>query len=94
MTALMPSETACLANEDDGQAVRDSSVVQTVWTSPEEIVAFFLYLANLVASEATRSNISLTTEFINYVPRLGSNTSVGVDLSEDLVDIDLERLLG
>ena len=64
MTALMPSETACLANEDDGQAVRDSSLVQTVWTSPEEIVAFFLYLANLVASEATRSNISLTTEFM------------------------------
>ena len=61
VTALVPSETACLASSP-GRSRRTA-----VWTSRDEIVDFLLYLANFEASEATRSNISFTIEFMMFM---------------------------
>ena len=52
MTALVPSETACLASSPGRMSLTD------VWISRDEIVDFLLYAASLEASVATRSKIS------------------------------------
>jgi translation initiation factor IF-1 len=52
VTALVPSETACLASSP-GRMRRT-----LVWISREEMVLFLLYAASLEASVATRSKIS------------------------------------
>ena len=52
VTALVPSETACLASSP-GRIRRTE-----VWISREEMVDFLLYAASLLASVATRSKIS------------------------------------
>lgn len=57
MTALVPSDTACLASSP-GRIRRTD-----VWISREEMVDFLLYAASLDASVATRSKMSLTKEF-------------------------------
>lgn len=53
VTALVPSETACLASSP-GRMSRTE-----VWISREEMVDFLLYAASLEASVATRSKISM-----------------------------------
>lgn len=52
MTALVPSDTACLASSP-GRIRRTD-----VWISLDEMVDFFVYAASLDASVATRSKIS------------------------------------
>lgn len=52
VTALVPSETACLASSP-GRMRRTE-----VWISREEMVDFLLYAASLEASVATRSKMS------------------------------------
>ena len=52
VTALVPSETACLASSP-GRIRRTE-----VWISRDEMVDFLLYAANLDASVATRSKMS------------------------------------
>lgn len=64
MTALVPSETACLANSP-GRISRTE-----VWISRDEMVDFLLYAASLEASVATRSKMSLTKEFRMDMARL------------------------
>ena len=64
MTALVPSETACLANSP-GRTNRTA-----VWISREERVAFLLMVDNFPASEANRSKVSLMKEFKMEIPRL------------------------
>ena len=58
MTALVPSETACLDNSPG------RINLTAVWISLAEMVDFLLYAANLEASEAILSKISLTKEFM------------------------------
>lgn len=52
MTALVPSETACLASSPGRMSLTE------VWISREEMVDFLLYAASFEASVATRSKIS------------------------------------
>jgi hypothetical protein len=52
VTALVPSETACLASSPGRMSRTD------VWISRDEMVDFLLYAASLEASVATRSKIS------------------------------------
>ena len=52
VTALVPSETACLASSPGRMRRTD------VWISREEMVDFLLYAASLEASVATRSKMS------------------------------------
>lgn len=54
VTALVPSETACLASSPGRMSRTD------VWISREEMVDFLLYAASLDASVATRSKMSKT----------------------------------
>ena len=64
VTALVPSDTACLANSP-------GSIKRTaVWISRDDNVAFLLYVANFPASVAIRSKISLIKEFIMDIPFL------------------------
>ena len=56
VTALVPSETACLASSP-GRISRTE-----VWISRDEMVDFLLYAASLDASVATRSKISVGDE--------------------------------
>jgi len=69
VTALVPSETACLASSPGrisrtlvmvSQVVRFQRMRGTyeVWISRDEIVDFLLYAASLDASVATRSKMS------------------------------------
>lgn len=69
MTALVPSETACLASSPGrmsrtlqlGQndwADREKRQTHDVWISRDEMVDFLLYAASLDASVATRSKMS------------------------------------
>ena len=68
VTALVPSETACLASSPGRmrrtlKSVRKEQLMgieetYEVWISREEIVDFLLYAASFDASVATRSNIS------------------------------------
>jgi len=105
VTALVPSEMACLESSP-GRMSRTA-----VWISREEMVDRWLYEASLDASEAIRSKISETKELriamallliisfdSNEVERASlRDTSVGVDLLEDLVDVGrvgLDPLLG
>jgi hypothetical protein len=64
VTALVPSETACLASSP-GNMRRTA-----VWISREESVAFLLYVVSLPASSAMRPKISLMNEFIMDMPFL------------------------
>ena len=57
VTALVPSETACLASSP-GRSRRTA-----VWISLEERVAFLLYLDSFDASVASLSKMSLINEF-------------------------------
>ncbi|KAJ6738575.1 hypothetical protein OIU74_003519 [Salix koriyanagi] len=58
VTALVPSETACLANSPG------KTSLTAVWISLEVIVGFLLYLASREDSCASFSKISLIKEFI------------------------------
>ena len=64
VTALVPSETACLANSP-GRTRRTA-----VWTSRLERVAFLLYEHNLPASPAILPKMSLMKEFMMDIPFL------------------------
>jgi hypothetical protein len=64
VTALVPSDTACLASSP-GRISRTD-----VWISRDEMVDFLLYAASLLASVATRSKMSLTNEFRIDMARL------------------------
>ena len=106
VTALVPSEMACLESSP-GRMSRTA-----VWISREEMVDRWLYEASLDASLAIRSKISETKELRIAMALLlvisggqedgreGNDlrdTSVGVDLLEDLVDVrrvGLDPLLG
>jgi len=61
VTALVPSETACLANSP-GKINRTD-----VWISLDVTVGFLLYLANLAASVAIFSKMSLMKEFMMLI---------------------------
>lgn len=58
VTALVPSETACLASSP-GKISRTA-----VWISREVMVGFLLYRASFAASWASFSKMSLMNEFI------------------------------
>ena len=70
VTALVPSDTACLASSpgrisrtldrtsDIQRLKRDGEYTYEVWISREEMVDFLLYAASLDASVATRSKMS------------------------------------
>ena len=62
VTALVPSETACLASSP-GRRRRTA-----VWISLDERVAFLLYLDNFDASVASLSKISLMNELRMDIP--------------------------
>jgi hypothetical protein len=73
VTALVPSETACLASSPgkisrtlwlckQNIRIKNVSYTHDVWISLDEIVDFLLYAANLDASVATRSKISITRQ--------------------------------
>ena len=64
VTALVPSETACLASSP-GRRRRTA-----VWISLEERVDFLLYLDNLEASVASLSKMSLMNELRMDMPLL------------------------
>jgi hypothetical protein len=80
VTALVPSETACLANSpgrirrtlDEKSVLKSHKKRKTydVWISRDEMVDFLLYAASLDASVATRSKISLTKELRMDMARL------------------------
>ena len=61
VTALVPSDTACLANSP-GKINRTD-----VWISLEVTVGFLLYRANLAASVAIFSKMSLMKEFMMLI---------------------------
>ena len=61
VTALVPSETACLASSPGRRSLT------AVWISRDEMVDFLLYLAKVEASRATRSKMSPTREFIMFM---------------------------
>mmetsp|Transcript_16784 Transcript_16784/g.18791 ORF Transcript_16784/g.18791 Transcript_16784/m.18791 type:complete len:130 (-) Transcript_16784:267-656(-) len=64
VTALVPSETACLASSP-------GSIKRTaVWISRLDRVAFLLYLPSFPASVAIRSKMSLMKEFMIDIPFL------------------------
>ena len=58
VTALVPSETACLANSPGKMSLTD------VWISLDVTVGFLLYLANFADSIAIFSKMSLMNEFM------------------------------
>ena len=58
VTALVPSETACLANSP-GRRRRTA-----VWISRDEMVDFLFWRVRREASDAIRSKMSLTNEFM------------------------------
>ena len=62
VTALVPSETACLASSP-GRSRRTA-----VWISLDDRVDFLLYLDNFDASVASLSKISLMNEFRMDIP--------------------------
>jgi hypothetical protein len=64
VTALVPSDTACLANSP-GSMRRTA-----VWISRLLSVAFLLYVASLPASVAMRSKMSLMKLFMMLMPFL------------------------
>ena len=84
VTALVPSETACLANSP-GKINRTD-----VWISLDVTVGFLLYLANL-AFVAIFSKMSLMKEFMMLIA-LEEDAGVRVHLLQDLVDVDLGGL--
>ena len=61
VTALVPSDTACLANSP-GKINRTD-----VWISLDVTVGFLLYRANLAASVAIFSKMSLMKEFMMLI---------------------------
>lgn len=58
MTALVPSETACLASSPGRRSLT------AVWTSLDERVCFLLYLTSLELSLAIFSKMSWMKEFM------------------------------
>ena len=58
VTALVPSETACLANSPGRRSLT------AVWISRDEMVDLLLYLASFDASPAILSKMSETKEFM------------------------------
>ena len=64
MTALVPSETACLESSPG------SNRRTAVWISLDDRVDFLVYLDRRDASRARRSKISLMKEFKIDTPRL------------------------
>ena len=64
VTALVPSETACLANSPG------SNRRTAVWISLDERVDFLVYLERRDASRASLSKISLMKEFKILIPLL------------------------
>ena len=58
MTALVPSETACLASSPGRTSLTAD------WTSREERVCFLLYETSLEASPASLPKMSLMKEFM------------------------------
>ena len=83
VTALVPSETACLANSPGRSIERTFGFLDVT-------VGFLLYLANLAASVAIFSNI--VDEGVHDAHRLGGDAGVRVHLLQDLVDVDLVGL--
>ena len=61
VTALVPSETACLASSP-GNKRRTA-----VWISRDEMVFFLFWRDKREASDAIRSKISLTNEFMMLI---------------------------
>ena len=61
VTALVPSETACLASSP-GSKSRTA-----VWISRDEMVFFLFWRESRDASDAIRSKISLTNEFMMLI---------------------------
>ena len=61
VTALVPSDTACLANSPG------NSNLTAVYTSLDDKVLLLLNLTNLEASKANLSNESFTNEFMIYI---------------------------
>ena len=61
VTALVPSEMACLANSPG------SNNLTAVWISLELSVLLLLNLTNLLASRAILSKISLMNEFMMFM---------------------------
>ena len=64
VTALVPSETACLASSPGNKRRTE------VWTSRDEMVDRPLWLLNLEASLAILSKMSLTNEFMILIALL------------------------
>ena len=69
VTALVPSETACLANSP-GSKRRTA-----VWISRDEMVDFLFWRANREASDAILSKMSLTKEFMMLMALAEAPTS-------------------
>ena len=69
MTALVPSETACLASSPGRRSLT------AVWTSLDERVCLLLYLTSLEASEAIFSKMSLMNEFMMLIDLLETPVS-------------------
>ena len=61
VTALVPSEMACLANSPGKRSLT------ALCTSLEESVLRLLYLTSLEASMAMRSKVSLMNEFMMFI---------------------------
>ena len=82
MTALVPSETACLASSP-GKINRTA-----VWISRDVTVGFLLYRASLAASRGDLLE-DVVDERVHDGHRLGGDAGVRVHLLQDLVDVDL-----
>merc|ERR1719318_2218415 len=86
VTALVPSDTACLASSPGKRSLT------AVWISLEVMVDLLLQWARRLASAAILSKRSFTNEFM-ILMALEETPSVGMDLLEDLVDVDGVGLL-
>jgi len=69
VTALVPSETACFANSPGKRSLT------AVWISLDEMVFFLFCKERREASDAIRSKISLTKEFMMLMALLETPTS-------------------
>ena len=69
MTALVPSETACLASSPGRRSLT------AVWTSLDERVCLLLYLTSFEASSEIFSKISAMKEFMICMDLLEIPTS-------------------
>lgn len=83
VTALVPSETACLASSP-GRMRRTE-----VWISREEIVDFLLYAASLEASVATRSKMSDEGQKKERCECRGHNSPLTKELRMDMARLEI-----